>query len=150
MAAIDYTGILSSLKAIFEADARTSNARVYVEEDPQFGQSDSGRAIVLTLVNRTPSSGQSMAAGKRTRYAARIGAWSVGFDMESFNAACVKRDALLAQTELVLMDNRTISGKVTTAQLEGGEFFSVRNPGENVFCAMAETVIGVEVSAINT
>ncbi len=48
------------------------------------------------------------------------------------------------------MDNRTISGKVTASQLEGGEFMSVRNPGDNVFCAMAETVISAEVAAINT
>lgn len=150
MSAIDYTGILSSLQTIFGNDSRTSAARVYVEEDPQFGQSDAGKAIVLTMVSRSPSSGQSMAAGKRTRYAARIGCWSVGFDMASFNDACIKRDALLASVELVLMDNRTISGKVTAAQLEGGEFMSVKNPGDNVFCAMAETVIAVEVSAINT
>ncbi len=150
MAAIDYIGILSSLKTIFEADSRTSTARVYVEEDPQFGMADAGRAIVLTLVSRAPFAGQSIAAGKRTRYLARIGVWSIGFDVESFNAACQKRDALLAQVELVLMDNRTISGKVTASQLEGGEFMSVRNPGENVFCAGAETAVSAEVAAINT
>lgn len=150
MSAIDYTGILSSYKSIFEGDSRTSAARVYVEEDPQFGQSDAGKAIVLTMVSRSPSSGQSMSAGKRTRYAARIGVWSVGFDMASFNDACIKRDALLAQVELVLMDNRTVSGKVTSSQLEGGEFMSVRNPTEQVFCSMAETVVVAEVSAINT
>src|SRR3990167_5566547 len=150
MSAVTYTAILSALKAIFEADARTSGARVFVEEDPQFGLSDAGKAIVLTMMNRSPTSGQPLAAGKRTRYMARIGIWSVGFDMASFNDACVKRDALLGQTELVLMDNRTISGKVTAAQLEGGEFMTVRNPGENVFCAMAETVVSAEVAAINT
>lgn len=150
MSAIDYAGILSSLATLLQNDSRTSDARVYVEEDPQFGQSDVGKAIVLTLTNRILSSGQSMSAGKRTRYLTRIGAWSVGFDMASFNDACIKRDNLLAQVELVLMDNRTISGKVTSAQLEGGEFMSVKNPGENVFCAMAETIIAVEVSAINT
>ena len=149
MAAIDYTGILTSLKALLDADSRTNNARVYIEEDPQFGQADAGRAVVLTLVGRLPSAGQPMAAGKRTRYVVRIGAWSVGFDMASFEAACAKRDALLAQVELVVMDNRTISGKVTSAQLEGGEFMSVRNPTDSVFCAMAETVISAEVSAIN-
>lgn len=150
MAAVNYTGILSSLKAIFEADSRTSDARVYVEEDPQFGQSDVGKAIVLTMVKRVPFTSQSIAAGKRTRYMVHIGAWSTGFDMESFNNACIKRDALLGQVELVLMANRTISGTVTAAQLEGGEFMGVLNPRDNVFCAMAETVIIAEVEAINT
>lgn len=147
---VNYTAILSSLQTILQNDSRTSTARVYVEEDPQFGQADAGKAIVLTLAKRTPFSSQSISAGKRTRYLAHIGAWSVGFDMASFNDACIKRDALLAAVELVLMDNRTISGTVTSSNLEGGEFMSVRNPGDNVFCAMAETVISAEVAAINT
>ena len=150
MAAVDWTGILTSLAAILRADSRTSAARVFVEEDPQFGLSDDGQAVVLTMVSRTPMSGQSIAAGKRTRYLARIGVWAVGFDMASFEAACAKRDTLLGNVELVLMDNRTISAKVTASNLEGGEFMSVRNPGENVFCAMAETVVSAEVAAINT
>lgn len=150
MSAVDYTGILTSLAAILRADALTSAARVFVEEDPQFGMSDVGQAVVLTMSSRSPMSGQAIAAGKRTRYLARIGVWSVGFDMESFEAACSKRDTLLGNVELVLMANRTISGKVTASNLEGGEFMNVRNPGENVFCAMAETVVSAEVSAINT
>jgi hypothetical protein len=150
MAAVDYSGILTSMKAIFEADSRTNMARVYVEEDPQFGMSDNGQAIVITMVSRSPMAGQAIAAGKRTRYLARIGVWSVGFDMASYQEACSKRDAILEQVELVLMANRTLGGTVTASNLEGGEFMSVRNPGDNVFCAMAETAISAEVSAINT
>lgn len=150
MAAIDYTGILSTLATLLAADSRLAGVRIFVEEDPQFGLADQGKAIVLTLVNRSSSSGQSMSAGKRTRYSVNIGAWSVGFDMASFNDACIKRDAVLGALELVLMDNRTISGKVTSAQLEGGEFMSVRRPTEQVYCSMAETVIRAEASAINT
>lgn len=150
MAAVDYTGILSSLKTILEADSRLDGVRVFVEEDPQFGMADQGKAVVLTMKSRSPSSGQSMSAGKRTRYAASIGAWSIGFDMATFNDACIKRDAILGQLELVLMENRTISGKVTSMQLGGGEFMSVNRPTEQVFCSGAETIINAEVSAINT
>ena len=150
MAAIDYAGVLTSLKALLDADSRTNDARTYIEEDPQYGLSDSGKVIVLTLNRRSATAGQSLAAGKRQRYLLSVGVWSVAFDMASFDAAAAKRDALLAQVELVLMDNRTLSGKVVALNLTGGEFFSVRNPEGTVFTAMAETVIEAEVSAINT
>jgi len=150
MAAIDYAGILDELKTIFEADSRTADAHVYVEEDPQFGLADTGKSIVLTLDSRAPSAGQSMSAGTRTRYAVTIGVWTLGFHMESFREAARTRDELLAQVELVLMANRTVSGKVTAGQLAGGQFLSVLSQGATpAFAALAETRFRVEVSAIN-
>lgn len=151
MAAVDYGGVLEALQLIFQSDSRTSDARVYVEEDPAFGLGESDKGIVLVLDRRVPTSGQAMAAGKRTRHLLTIGVWVVGFNMESFREAGKVRDALLAQVELVLMDNRTISGLVTSGQLGGGEFLSAFVQGATpVHMAMAETKFEVEVSAINT
>ena len=140
MAAVDYSGIRDQLKSIFEGDARTSGATIFVEEEPQFGLSDVQQAILIVLDRRTaPPGAQRLAAGKRTQYHLHCTLVTVFFSMESFRAACEGRDALLGQMELVLMANRTIGGKATSSWLEGGEMFSVRNPQSSVWAAVAET-----------
>ena len=149
MAAIDYAGIRSQLKTLLEADARLAGVRVYVEEEPQIGLSDVQKAIAVFTDTRVAVADQSMSAGKRTRYNLRTSLWTVFFDMTSYSAACDGRDGVLAQLELVLMDNRTLGGKVTASWLEGGELFSARSPQGNTFVAAAETVLVSEVSAIN-
>lgn len=150
MAAINYHGILTSLDTIFKADARTSYAATFVERDPQLGLADLGSAIAMFLDSRVATAEQAMAAGKRTRYLLSVAVWVIGFDVESFEKAALKRDTLLGQVELVLMDNRTISGKVTASQLSGGEFSSaMSDSGTHVFCALAKVTLQAEVSAIN-
>lgn len=151
MAAVDYVGIRDQIEAALVADARTSNARVYVEEEPQFGLSDQQSVIAVFMDNRTtPADIQSVSAGKRTRYLLRISFWVVAFSLESYRKACDERDALVGQLELVLMDNRTLGGKVTTSWLEGGEMFSARDPQNSVFTAIAEVVMVLDVSAVNS
>ena len=150
MPAIDYVGIRNQLKTILAGDARLGGVRIYVEEEPQIGISDAGSAIaVFTDERRLDPSGQSASAGHRTRYQLRMSFWTVYFSLESYLAACNGRDALLAQLELVLMDNRTIGGLVTASYLEGGVMFSARNAQGDTFCAAAETICASEVSAIS-
>ena len=56
MAAVDYHGILVSLKEILEADDSLAGIPVFIEEDPTFDLSGSGKAITLTLGRRRPTS----------------------------------------------------------------------------------------------
>lgn len=152
MAAIDYSGILDQIADIFAGDARTSSAHVVVEEDPQFGLSDWGSVILIYLDRRiAPPERQRMAAGRETNYHLSITIACVCFDLTSFKSASYKRNELLANVELVLMDNVTLGSKVNTSWLTGGELFSVKLPGDApVFCAVAETTLIADVSAINT
>ena len=148
MAAVDYHGILTELKAILEADASLDGVPVFIEEDPTFDLSGAGKAIVLTLSRRRPTSGQPLAAGKRTRWEVSFSVWALGFDM-SFEAAAAKRDDLVGALELVLMNNRTVSGKLGSGWLEGGEFISVRDQTSGSY-AIAETLMSGEVTAVAT
>ena len=148
---VDYGGIRDQIKSILEGDARTSGAAIFIEEDPQFGLSDVQQAIVICLDGRTaPPAEQRLAAGMRTQYHLQCVLVTVYFSMESFKAACDGRDTLLGQMELVLMANRTIGGKATSSWLEGGPMFSVRNPQSNVWAAVAETTLVIDVQAVNT
>lgn len=150
MAAIDYVGIRNTMKTLLDADALTNTARIYVEEEPQFGLSDEP-AIAMFMDSRSANGpDQSLSQGKRTRYKLRMSFWVLFFSLESYKAACDGRDALLANLELVLMSNRTIGDKVTTSWLEGGEMFSARHPQSSMFTAAAEVILVAEVSAINT
>lgn len=151
MAAISYSGIADQLKLILAADALTSTVRCYVEEEPQFGLADNGQVISIFTDNRVPSpDGQSLSAGKRTRYHAFFSLWVAGFSLESYKAAADIRDALIGNVELVLMKDRSVGGKVQDAWLEGGQFVSAKDGGSNTFVAAGEIKLGVEVSAINT
>lgn len=149
--AIDYSGIRNQLKSIIEGDALTSGTRVYIEEDPQFGLPDAQKVILICLDRRTaPPAAQRLSSGLRTQYHLQGTLVTVFFSMESFEQACVGRDALLGNLELVLMKDRTIGGKVTSSWLEGGEMFSVRNPQSNIWAAVAETLLVMDVQAVNT
>ena len=150
MAAIDYTGIGDGLKTILEADALTSDARVYIEEEPQFGLSDAEKAIIIYLDRRIINpTGQPIAAGKRTPYHVYFIIWSLYFTMANYKAACDGRNALLANLELVLMKERTIGGKATSSWLEGGQLITARDGGTQTFVSAGETILVAEVSAIN-
>jgi hypothetical protein len=88
-----------------------------------------------------------LAAGKRTRYHLRTTFWVFAFSIESFARACDLRDALLGDLELVLMDNRTLGGKVAASWLEGGEFVSARDASTSVYVSAGEIVLISEVQA---
>jgi hypothetical protein len=150
VAAIDYNGIEDNLKSILESDSRTSGATIYIEEEPQFGLSDVQQAILICLDRRTAPDAQHIAAGRRTRYYLQGTLVTVFFSLESFKAARAGCNTLLGQLELVLMANRTIGGLATSSWLTGGEMFSVRNPQSNVWAAVAETGLTIDVEAVNT
>ena len=151
MAKVAYAAIRDTIKTVLEGDARTNVARIYIEEEPQFGLADAQKIIAVFMDRRrAPADQQSLSAGKRTRFFLDLLFVVAFFDMESFKAACDGRDALLGDLELVLMDNRTLSGQVSTLYIEGGEFYSAKDSQATTFVAVAEINVTVDVTAINT
>lgn len=149
MAAVDYSGIRDQIKSILEGDTRTAGARVYVEEEPEFGLQDVQQAILVYADRRTADGpDQTLSAGKRTRYKLQIILVVAYFSMDSFKVACDGRDAMLGSMELVLMANHTLGGKATTSWLTGGELYSVRGTGGSPYIAVAETTLVVDVTAV--
>jgi len=156
MAAVAYAAIRDAIESILnskiEQGGVLEGARIYIEEEPQFGLMDQGVAIALFMDTRNaPDGEQSISKGTRTRMYLRVTFWIVAFSMDSFRKACDMRDAMMGALELVLMDNRTLNGTVSTSWLNGGELFSAKDPQNNtVFTALAEVVMTLDVSAINT
>lgn len=147
MAICNYSGILDALAALLRADSRLSGVRVYAEEDPQFGLSDVQKAIAIYLSRRQLHPNQPLAAGKSTRWLLSVSIWCFGFSIENFKAAADIRDGVLDQMELVLNDNRTVSGTVEFMHMDGGDFLSAQNPGDGCFVAGVETSIAMQVTA---
>lgn len=151
MAAVDYTNVLTQLESILKADSRTNIARVFVEEEPQFGISDTQYAIAVFLDGRSaPDSEQTLSKGRRTEYQLRIPIWVFAFSIESYRKASELRNTLLDNLELTLSENRTLNAAVTTLWLEGGDMVSARDANSNVFVAAAETVVVAVVSVIGS
>lgn len=147
---VDYSGIRTSLRTLLTASASLANVRIYIEQEPEIGLPDAGLALAIFGLSRNAIASQPAAFGKQTIYNLRTAIWTFSFNMESYEAACTSRDGLLGVLELVLMENRTISNKVASSWLEGGEIFSARHPDTGIFVAAAETVLVSEVRAINT
>ena len=137
------------LKAYFLA--QSINVRVEVEQDPVFGlPDDGGRACVVEAMRRTPSVGQSMAAGRRLRSRFTAIVTAIGFDMESYQKAARKRDDVIEKIELGIMSDRSIGGRVVNLEIQGGEFYRASAPGNTgPFCSMGETLLEMDISAIS-
>lgn len=151
MAAIDYTGVANAIEAILKADSRTNPARIFVEEEPQFAIMDSQQVIAVFLDSRQAPAGQQvLSQGKRTRMLLRMPIWVLAFSLEGYRRACELRNTVLGNLELVMMDNKTLSGTVATSWLEGGDMISARDSSGSTWVAGAESVLTAEVSAINT
>lgn len=151
MAAIPYADIRAQIKSILASDSSLSGARVFIEEEPQFGLSDVQAAIAVFTDRRTaPAGEQVLAAGKRTRYYLQTLFVVLFFSNESYDAACIGRDNMLGALELVLMANRTLNNTVSMSFLQGGAFYSGRTAQGGPFVSVAELEMTSEVSAINT
>lgn len=151
MAAVSYASIRDQIKSILAGDSRTNTARIYIEEEPQFGLGDVQQVIaVFTDRRRAPADQQSLSAGKRTRFLLDMLFVVAFMDFASFKAACDGRDTLLANLELVLMANRTLNATVETLWIEGGEFYSAKDSQSGTLIAVAELNVTLMVSAVNT
>jgi hypothetical protein len=148
MARANFQAALDAIKTLLEANI--TGLTVFVEQDPVFGLSDMGKAVVVLLRNRTLSGNQGMAAGKTNRWSVFIQLWVTGFSAESYKKAAEIRDELLGEVELVLMQNRTLSGTVGQLQLEGGVFQNAQNDSMSAFGALAELMLKAEITAVNT
>lgn len=148
MPAVDYHGIVTTLKTLLEADSSLAGVQVLVEQEPVFDVLGSGKAIVLTLDSRNAPGGQQpISQGKRTRWMVRIAIWAIGFDTV-FEEACRKRDDLMGTLELALMNNRTVSDKLAHSFLDGGAFIPVQDA--RGMYALGETVLVGEATAVAT
>ena len=147
MARVDYYAIEQEIKTVLEADAALAGVTVTIEEELMFG-SESTPWIGVYLDRRdAPPALQRLGAGQSTRFLLRFPLWCWEYHLESITKAIQRRDDLVGKIEVALMKNRTLSGKVATSWLEGGELPSARLPEQAGFVSGAEVILVAEVSA---
>jgi hypothetical protein len=151
MAVVDYYGIKTQLKAIIDADATlgSGNSNVFVE--PKMVNSPELCPWVgIYGINRTASDAeQSLAAGLRTSYQYSVLLIVVHYNPEDIALASKARDDFMGSLEVLLMQNRTIGGKVESSWINGGTLSSAeigtdRNIG---FISAAELELVCRVTA---
>ncbi len=145
MAVVDIYGIQEALATILREDSTLSEAKVVVEQVPQF---DDKPLILITATRWEVPEGQSASAGTRLRMEIFI---TVLIRTHSFNNvadAINKRDDLLGKVQLVLMSNRDIGDNVSFARFEGGRIPSgpvaesgFASEGEIIFVATASAIV---------
>lgn len=147
----NYNGLVETTAAQLRNYSGLAGVRVEEEQDPVLGlPDDGGRALVVEAMRRRPSPGQPSGAGKRLRNRFQIVITAVGFDMTSFKEAAKKRDDLIDQVEMAIMNDRSLGGSVVNLEIMGGEFYRASAPGNAApFAAMGETILEMDVSAIS-
>lgn len=147
MAKVDYYGIVNEVGNILNADAELLGVQVTIEDEPPL---DSGPWVAVYLESRTPTVGQSMSAGTRTRFQLRMTVWCWQFSIESTARAAQLRDELVGKVEIALMKNRTLNDKVGSIWLDGGQLLSEQIKSDSIsgFIAGGEIVVLAEVVAI--
>lgn len=146
----NYRDVVRGIAAQLSASSLLTGVRVLIDQDPVFGlPDDGGRAIVVEPMRRRPSSGQSMAAGRRLRSRFSVVISAVGFDLTSYEAAAAKRDDMIDKIEQAIMTDRSISNTVANLEIQGGDFYRASVPGNSqAASAVAETILEMDVSSI--
>lgn len=147
MAKVDYYGIVNEIGVILNTDTELFGVQITVEDEPPL---DSGPWVAVYLENRTPTSGQSISAGTRTRFQLRMSVWCWQFSIESTGRAAQLRDELVGKVEIALMKNRTLNDKVGSIWLDGGQLLSEQIKSDSIsgFIAGGEIIVLAEVVAI--
>lgn len=147
MAKVDYYGIVNEIGTILSTDTELLGVQITIEDEPPL---DSGPWVAVYLESRTPTPGQSMSAGTRTRYQLRMSVWCWQFSIESTGRAAQLRDELVGKVEIALMKNRTLNDKVGSIWLDGGQLLSEQIKSDSIsgFIAGGEVVVLAEVVAI--
>lgn len=145
MARIDYYDIQDTIRSILDADATLDGVTVTVEEEVLFS-AEQAPWVSIYLDRRDPTAGQPLAAGTRTRYRVQFSIWCWEYSLDSLKTAMELRDDLVGKVELVLMGNRSLSGKVGGLMLDGGAFMTAKDQGSWV--TGAEILVSCDATAI--
>jgi len=144
MVRIDYSGIKLELRSIIVTAGLSVNFETSIEGDILFDGFDN--LVDIELASRDPST-SSVAMGTRTRYNILmvITVWSKNFEK---SAAIIIRDGMISELEEILMQNRTLNGKVDTSWLLGGQNVSAFIEDNEAFVAAGEIRLNVESEII--
>jgi hypothetical protein len=147
MARIDYTALVKAIKDVMAND---SSVVEFGDVTINIGAVPVLTAGMLPHIgvyegSRSPTTGQSIAAGTRTRYTLRWEVWVTTFSSHSFEDAASRRDELLGHVEVALMKNRDLGGALSNSSLmlHGGQLFS--GPGNGGWIAEGNVVLTGEL-----
>ncbi len=146
MARVDYYAIEQGIETLLKADTDLSEANIAIEEELTFQRGDT---ILIYLDRRdAPAEEQTLSAGTRTRLLVTFSIWCFHFGMSKKQDVLERRDDLIGNTEIALMQDRTLSGTVETSWLVGGEFQTGPNPEGKGYGSGGEIQLVADVNAI--
>lgn len=151
MAKVDYAAIRAAIITALTSYPAMAGVTVVIEEEVVPGIPDTGIVVAVYGQSRgAPPGEQMISAGRRLRMELRHEIWVMGFDMESFRAACDRRDQYMGEVELALLASPSLSGLAETSWMEGGALLNARgeSPNGQVFVAAAQVVLVSRVNAI--
>ena len=144
MARIDYNAIKDELSIILKDTDIQINFNVSIEGDILFDGYDN---LVDIEIDSRAISSTSISNGTKARYSLLtvLTVWAKHFDIESAKRI---RDDLISEIELVLMQNRTLNGKVDTSWLLGGQNVLAFVEDQQSFVAGGEIRMNIESEII--
>lgn len=148
MTDVAFQTISEAVKARLDAAFANRTPLPEVVLEQEFEPKESWVAIYCQGA-QAPEGDQPLTASLKQRLQVRYEIWCWRFGMTSATAAEL-RDALVGDTELALMVDRTMNGTVLTSWLEGGRFGRQDDPQSiGRFFAGGEIVLVCELMASN-
>lgn len=147
MARINYTTLTKAIKDVLEKDPNVRSLGTTVEINRTALSVEYIPHVAIFERRRTPTPGQPLAAGTRTRYGIQWEIVATGYSADGFEDASEQRDELMGYVEVALMGNRNLGGALedSSLMLGGGEFRG--GPGEAGFISQITLTVTVEATA---
>ncbi len=148
MARVNYGALTIAIETVLSGDAELRNWGVTVEAVPSLPiHVNKFPHVGIFEGSRSPTSGQPIASGQRTRYALR---WKVVVTAmgKTYAEASQARDEIMGFVEIALMADRTLGGALSGGSLTlgGGDFVSGSAEGGGLV-AQADLTLTAEVTA---
>ena len=126
MAKIDYMAVQNKIKALLDADSRTSGYNVFVEEDFMLKPDQCPYVGIFLDSYDTLEDTETIGGNRPYLTQLNIEIWMYGFSFEN-NDGSVIRDGILGNVKEVLKENKTLEDVILYFQFGSGEFDNQKN-----------------------
>ena len=126
MAKIDYMAVQNKIKALLDADSRTDDYFVFVEDE--FMLNPDQCPYVGIFLDSYPTLEDTETIGGSRPYLTQLNVeiWMYGFSFEN-NDGSVIRDGILGNVKEVLKENKTLDDTILYFQFGSGQFDNQKN-----------------------
>tara|TARA_R110000796_G_scaffold19549_3_gene58657 strand:+ start:251 stop:691 length:441 start_codon:yes stop_codon:yes gene_type:complete len=126
MAKLDYMAVQNKIKVLLDADSRTDDYNVFVEESFMLKPDQCPYVGIFLDSYDTLEDTETIGGNRPYLTQLNIEIWIYGFSFENNDGAGI-RDGILGNVKEVMKENKTLDGTILYFQFGSGEFDNQKN-----------------------